>query len=278
VKLWAFLLVIACSPERDEPRAAPPRVESRTSIDVHVTGAQLSIRGVELTPSPRAPGVMELGYRIEASDKSLQVPARIMCRVSGYNVVYPSGGDAKVAGRRLAALYRPDPFNEPVSACEVAFTLAGRTIASACWREGELADGACATGTFSPPPRATTFPVEIARASLELRHGTALVSGLFTVFEPLAATRRFVTQIRCEDSAGASTGEGELAFLPIDELSAGTSMYGPVAIFLDRTPDPSANCELRLVSRATVGVPTEQLHARYCMTTGAVRAGDCAQK
>jgi hypothetical protein len=181
-----------------------------------------------------------------------------------------------VPGPRLAALYRPDPFNEPASACEVTFSLGGRAIASACYREGELADGPCAAGTFSPPPHVVAgFTVEIARAALELRHGTALVSGLFTVFEPLTDGRRFVTQIRCEDSGGVATGEGELAFLPLDELPAGASMFGPVAIFLDRTADPSANCVLRIVSRAPGGPPTERLHARYCLSVGSVRAGDC---
>lgn len=273
-----LLVVAACSPERDEPRAAPPRVQARTSIDVTVKDAPLSIRGVELTPWPRSPGVLELGYRVEATDKTLQIPARIACRISGYNVVYPSGGEGKVPGPRLAALYRPDPFSERATACEVTFLLHGRAIAAACYRGGELADGACVAGTFPPPPQVSGFSVEIARAALELRHGTALVSGLFTVFEPLAADRRYVTQIRCEDSAGTATGEGELAFLPLAELPAGTSVYGPVAIFLDRTPEASALCDLRIVSRAATGAPTEHLHARYCLTTGAVRAGDCDQK
>ena len=281
MKPWFVLLVVACSREHDEPREvrqpAPRGSESRYSIDVHVSAAPLSIRGVELTPSPRSPGVFELGYRVEARDRSLQVPAQIMCRVGGYNVVYPSGNEGKVVGPRLAALYKPDPFNEQPLACEVEFLLAGRRIAAACYRDGALADGACSAGTFPPPPRKTTFSVELAHASLELRHGTALVSGLFTVAEPLAANRKLAAQIRCEDKAGVSSGEGELAFLPIDRLPAGTSMYGPVAMFLDRTAEPSATCELRLISRATDGAPSDQTHARYCMTTGAVRAGECSQ-
>jgi len=48
-------------------------------------------------------------------------------------------------------------------------------------------------------------------------------------------------------------------------------------MFLDRTPQPTAVCDLRVVSRATSGAPTEQIHARYCLTTGAVRAGDCPE-
>jgi hypothetical protein len=280
VKPCWVLLVVACSREHEQPRELPLPArgsEARHSIDVHVDAAPLSIRGVELTPSPRSPGVFELGYRIEARDRSLQVPAQIMCRVGGYNVVYPSGTEGKVVGPRLAALYRPDPFNEAAQACEVEFVLGERRIAAACYRDGALVDGACSAGTFPPPARKTTFAVELAHASLELRHGTALVSGLFTVAEPLARNRKFAAQIRCEDQAGVSSGEGELAFLPIDRLPAGASMYGPVAMFLDRTAEPSAACELRLVSRATDGAPTEQVHARYCMTTGAIRAGDCSQ-
>jgi hypothetical protein len=279
VKPLLVVVIVACSPTRDEPLRSPDRLgsQARHSIDVSVDGAPLSIRGVELTPSARTPGGFELGYRIEARDRSLQVPAQITCRVGGYNVAYPSSDEGKVVGPRLAALYRPDPFSEQAHACEVEFRLGGRAIAAACYRDGVLADGKCSAGTFAPPPRQTTFSVELGHASLELRHGTALVSGLFTLAEALAPDRKFAAQIRCEDPTGVASGEGEFAFLPLDRLPAGASMYGPVAIFLDRTAEPSANCELRIVSRATTGAPTEQLHARYCMTTGAVRAGDCSQ-
>lgn len=271
-------MLVACSREQDAPGPPPPRVESRHSIDVVVHDARVSIRGVDLVPSPREPGVMTLGYRVESREPSLQVPARILCRVGGYNVVYPGSDEDKRSGRRLATLFRPDPFSEPVEACEVTFLEGQIPVAAACYREGKLADGACPKDTFPPPPRATQYSVELTRASLELRHGTALVSGLFTVFVPLAAGFRFAAQIRCEDAAGTASGEGELAFLPLDRLPAGASMYGPVAIFLDRTPEPSAACELRVVSRATTGSPTEQVHAHYCLTTHAFGPGDCAQK
>ncbi len=276
--IW-LLLAAACSPSRSDSNelAQPARSpEARQSVDLRVTDAPLSIRGVELTPSSRLPGVFELGYRVEARDASLQVPARIMCRVGGYNIVYPSGGEGKLPGPRLAALYKPDPFTERASACQIDFFLAEKPIAAACYRDGSLSDGTCPAGTFAPPPRQTGFSIELARASLELRHGTALVSGLFTLAEPLAPGRKLATQIRCEDPAGTATGEGALAFLPLDQLPVGASMYGPIAIFLDRTPDPTATCDFRIVSRATTGAPTERLHARYCLTTGATRAGDCS--
>jgi len=278
VKPYWLVLVIACSREREEPRQQPPRTESRHSIDLSVKDAPLSIRGVELTPWTRSPGVLELGYRVEAQDRTLQVPARIMCRVGGYNVVYPPGGEGKTSGPRLAALYRPDPFTEQPNACEIDFFLGERQIAAACYRDATLVDGACASGTFVPPSRAAgiAFSVELTRALLELRRGTALVSGLFTKFEPLAPNRRYATQIRCEDSVGSATGEGELAFLPLDSIPTGASVYGPVAMFLDRTAEPTATCELRIVSRAVDGAPSEQIHGRYCMTTGAIRAGACS--
>jgi hypothetical protein len=258
---------------------APVQSEARHSIDVAVSGANVSIRGVELRPSPRARGVFELGYRFETIDKTTIVPAEITCRVGGYNLVYPSSDEGKVQGRRLTALYRPDPFvNEVPEACEIRFWLGReRVIAHACYRGGELSDGACPAATFGAPPRTTEYSVELTRAALELRHGTALVSGIFTRFAPLAAGRRFATQIRCEDQQGVATGEGELAFLPLERISPGSSIYGPAAIFLDRTPDPTAQCELRIVSRAADGPPTEEIHGRYCLTTGAVRAGDCSQ-
>jgi hypothetical protein len=254
------------------------RSEARQSIDVVVRDAPVSIRGVELIRSPRAGG-FELGYRIESTDKTVVVPAEITCRVGGFNVVYPSGDEGKVPGRRLAALYRADPFTEAPEVCEIQFSLGReRVIAAACYRGGVLSDGACAEGTFPSPPRTTEFSIELTRAALELRHGTALVSGLFTRFAPLASGRRFATQIRCEDEHGVATGEGELSFLPLERISTGSSIYGPAAIFLDRTPDAGAQCQLRIVSRAADGPASEEIHARYCLTTGSVRAGDCAQK
>ncbi len=273
-------MLAACSRDAGEQRAAAvEQGAGRDSIDLRVTGAPVAIRGVELTAQPESPGAFVLGYRVEAADTKLQVPARIMCRVGRYNVVYPASTEGKTPGPRLATLFRPDPFTDVARACEATFFLRGedQTIAAACYRDGELADGGCPPGTFPAPPHLTASSVEIARASLELRHGTALVSGLFTLFEPLAPGRRFATQIRCQDEAGVATGEGELAFLPLDRIPVGASVYGPVAIFLDRTPAPTATCDLRVVSRATAGAPTEQIHARYCLTTGAVRAGDCKQ-
>lgn len=276
--LVAVVLAGACSSEHDSGRTPAPssRAESRRSIDLPAAGEHVAIRGVELVPGA-APGVLELGYRIETTDPALQVPAQIMCRVGGYNVVYPSGGDGKHAGPRLASLFRPDPFAEPVEGCEVTFYAHDRPIAAACYRGGELAAGACPAGTFPRPRLQTDFAVDLSRAALELRHGAALVSGLFTLAQPLGEGRRFATQIRCEDQAGVASGEGELAFTPLEKIPVGASVYGPVAMFLDRTPQPTATCDLRVVSRATSGAPTEQIHARYCLTTGAVRAGDCPE-
>jgi hypothetical protein len=280
VKPWWLLVCVACSGEHDTPRerSVPrPAGDSRRSIDVRVTGAPISIRGVEIAHAA-SPGVLELGYRVEAKDHKLSVPARVMCLVGGYNVVYPAGSEGKLPGPRLVTLFRPDPFSEPVTACEAVFFVGEQQVATACYRNGELVDGACPAGTFPPPRRLTSFGVEVTRAVLELRRGTALVSGLFTLAEPLAEGRRFAAQIRCEDAAGVATGEGEFAFLPLESIPVGASVYGPVAIFLDRTPEPSAACELRIVSRALSGAPTEQIHARYCLTTGVVRAGDCSEK
>jgi hypothetical protein len=277
VKPWFVVVVIACGNDRDVPRdpTPKPQPESRRSIDLRVTGAPISIRGVELAPSTREPGVVEVSYRAESKDPALQVPAQIRCRVGGYNVVYPATGDGKVSGPRLASLFRPEPFAEPVEACEVGFFVAKQRIAAACFRADMLVDGACPAETFPPPKLQTTFAVELTRPVLELRHGTALVSALFTLSQPLDAGRRFATQIRCQDETGIASGEGELAFTPLEEIPVGSSVYGPIAMFLDRTPSPDATCELRVVSRALAGLPTEQVHARYCMTTGAVRAGAC---
>src|SRR5690606_11852704 len=112
---------------------------------------------------------------------NLSVPARVMCRVAGYNIVYPASEEGKRPGPRLATLFRPDPFEEHVEACQAEFYVDGRRVAAACYRDAVLADGACPPDTFPPPPRETSFSVEITRGVLDLRHGAAVVSGLFTL-------------------------------------------------------------------------------------------------
>lgn len=271
---WWLVALVACSDERQQRK--PLKIEhSRRSIDVTVTGAPISIRGVELARG-RDIGALELGYRVEANDTTINVPARITCRVGGHNVVYPSSGAGKVAGPRLTSVFRSDPFVEEPQVCEVGFYVADRRVASACYRGGEIKDGACAVGTFAPPARRTQYSIELAQPALELHDGSAVISALYTVLDPLPSNRQLAGQIRCEDAKGVATGEGDFAFVPLDQLTPGTSVYGPLAIFLDRTPTHDATCELRIVSRATTGgAPTEQVHARYCLTVGAVQAGGC---
>ena len=282
--------MIACGSKRDEHREAPLAGSARTtaiegsgsrrSIDVTVEGAPISIRGVELAPTATL-GVLELGYRVEARAAGAKptVPGRIMCRLADYNVVYPASSEGKQPGPRLTSQFRPDPFAEAPRTCEVVFWVDDRRVAAACYQDGELSDGACPTGSFPPPPAPTGGPtdgIHLTRANLELRADAAVVTALYTLAEPLHASRRFAGKIKCEDSRGTASGEGALTFLPLDRIPVGASVFGPLALFLDRTPEPTASCELALVSRSTTGAAAEEIHAKYCLTTSAVQVGPCA--
>lgn len=275
MKPAVLLLLVACSQERHEPPPASHPVTARTSIDVTVQGrAPVSIRGVEIS---RTGNGLELGYRVEASDRTLSVPGEIMCRVHGYNLVYPATASGKVAGPRLTGLFKPDPFSESPALCEISFRFEGRRIAAACFHDGELTDGACPEGSFPPPDSTGQSGVTLEHAALELREDAAVVTGIYTLVTPLPAGHRLAAHISCDDAAGTIVGEAGFAFVPLDRLAAGSSVYGPVAILLDRKPKQLAACDLRLLSRATearAGTP-EQEHAHYCLTTAAVRVGRC---
>lgn len=230
----------------------------------------MSIRGVEVVPSGNA---LELSYRIESPDKTLSVPGEMMCRVHGYNLVYPATTSGKTAGPRLTGLFKPDPFGETPARCEVSFRLAGRRIAAACFQGGDLTDGSCPAGSF-PPPDAGGAGVTLEHAALELREDAAVVTGIYTLVSPLPERHRLAAQISCDDAAGPIVGEAALPFVPVEELPAGASVYGPVAMLLDRKPVPLAACDFRLLSRDPRG-SSEVEHAHYCLTTAAVRVGRC---
>jgi hypothetical protein len=141
---------------------------------------------------------------------------------------------------------------------------------------GALRDGACPPGACPPPQVTSSGSVALERASLELHDATAVVTALYTLVEALPAWRRFAAAIACRDSSGDTSGEGALAFVPLDTIPVGASIYGPLTVALERTPAGDASCDVRLVSRATTGsAAQEQTHARYCITPRAVRAGPC---
>ena len=275
-------MLVACSQERNEPPPASHPVTTRTSIDVTVHGAPVSIRGLELVPSGKS---LELGYRVEASNNALSVPGEIMCRVHGYNLVYPATTSGKVAGPRLTGLFKPDPFSEAPTLCEISFRLDQRRIGAACFHDGELTDGACPEGSFPPPPPdqgalsalVGRVGVTLEHAALELREDAAVVTAIYTLVTPLPAGHRLAAHISCDDAAGPIVGEAGFAFVPLDRLPAGSSVYGPVAILLDRKPAQLAACDLRFLSRATDARSgsSEQEHAHYCVTTAAIRVGRC---
>ncbi len=301
----ALLVLIAfgCSQQREPPSGGSPVAlegggRGKRSIDVTVDVATdpsgsgrpaVAIRGVEVVAGNRL-GELEVSYRVTAAS-SARVPARITCRVGERNVVYPASAAGKVAGPRLSSVFRPDPFVEVPRACEIEFRFRTteqdpieQTIGRACWQPGEgdrrgetgsVRNGACDAALFPPPPLYADGSVVIERAALELRDKTAIVTGLYTVRERLAADRRFGSEIVCEDRQGTTSGEGDLAFVPLDTLAAHASIFGPLTMYLDRTPSNDARCVLRIVSRANNDAGHEQTHARYCINLRAVRAGAC---
>lgn len=292
---WFVLALTACSPSREEPKPAPRHEEPRHSIDLTVEQQGIAIRGVELV---RAGKNLELGYRIEAA-KDVVVNAEIMCRVHGYNLLYPTSPTGKVPGPRLTATFRPDPFDDVPQVCEVDFThVAGGVsanathleqmfqapvdspIARACFRDNVLVDGACERGTFrstkddAMAQLRATADVEIEHGKLEIKEDAAVLTALFTKVEPMASGH-YALQLSCADAGGPIIGEAGFAIVPLDRIGESVSVYGPVPILLDRKPQPLAACDLRIVSRAAQGPPNERLHAAYCATTQAIRAGRC---
>jgi hypothetical protein len=259
--------IAACGSHEDRREKAQP--ETRHSIDVTTRDRAYAIRGVE--PAwPR--GELQVSYRAETT--AAPVVAEIKCRAGGYNVVYPAIG----GGTRQTAVFRPAPFDAFDEPCEVAFYAGtgGKQIAAACVKGGAIADGVCPKGSFPPPPRQSRNDVELAKASLELRESTAVFTSLWTVAVPLEPDRHFVGQVRCTDDQGTVVGEAPAPFLALERMPAGTSVYGPLVIPLDRTPAPTARCELRILSRPEAPPLDELRHGTYCATSSGILLGPCS--
>jgi hypothetical protein len=281
VRPLAFAALAACSGDRDNRAAPAPTVPNtpRTSIDLSVTGAPVSVRGVEVVARPD--GDLEVTYRTDAKAPAL-VPARTMCRVGGRNVVYPMAMTPAVPGARLSSLYRADPFNEPTVVCQILFFYFASDIGApqiagrACFERGTLRDGMCPDTSFPAPELASAGAIVLEQPLLELRDNSAVVTALYTLAQPVAVDRRLLATLRCDDPKGATTAEAGLAFVPLGDIPVGASLYGPVAFALERTPSPEAQCSLQIVSRPVGDGPGgERVHAQVCLTTRTVRAGGC---
>jgi len=242
-------------------------------------GAPVVIRGVEV--EARADGDLDVTYRVETAAPAL-VPARTMCRVGDRNLIYPMA-QGEPAGTRLSSLYRADPFDERATACQIDFLYAApsdqthwRPAGRACWQAGVLRDGACADASFPPPVLAAAGAVVLEWTALELHDSSAVLTALFTLTQPVEGDRRFIGTIRCDDSLGKVAGEAALAFVPLDQIPVGASVFGPLTFALERTPAADAQCAVEIVSR-TVGSSGggERIHAQYCVTTRSVRIGRC---
>ncbi|NVB76841.1 MAG: hypothetical protein HOV81_00465 [Kofleriaceae bacterium] len=264
--------IAACGSHEDRrEKAGSAQPETRHSIDVTTSDRAYAIRGVE--PAwPR--GELQVGYR--ADTKAAPVVAEIKCRAGGYNLVYPAVGSGS-AGTRQTAVFRPAPFDAFDEPCEVAFYagIGGTQIAAACVKAGTISDGVCPQGSFPAPPRQSRNDVELAKASLELRESTAVFTSLWTVAVPLEADRHFVGQVRCTDEQGTLVGEAPAAFLSLERMPAGTSVYGPLVIPLERTPAPTARCQLRILSRPARPPLDELTHGTYCATPSGILVGPC---
>lgn len=265
---WLILVAAACSPSREQPPPPSHQPEPRHSIDVTVRDAPVAIRGVELTPGPKHS--LELGYRLEAQDKSVSIPGEIMCRVQGYNLVYPAATTTQVAGARLTGVWRPDPFSEEPEICQVDWWLKRTRVAAACYAHGKLVDGACPGDTFTWDDNDGIHAIQLSHAKLEFREGAAVMTGVFTVVDRVP--EHHVARISCGDSGGPIVGEAAMPLLPLDRIGGGASVFGPVAILLDRSPRPLAACTFTIVAAGGKG---EVALAEYCATTEAVRLGRC---
>lgn len=282
---WPWIvIVVACGSDRDDRATKPPAVGpgavARRSIDVTpVPGAPVTVRGLEVELRPR--GELDVTYRVDAKGGAI-VPARTMCRVGDRNVVYPMSTSGKVAGPRLSSVFRPAPFSDAASACEIVFfhapdaqsrlAIAGR----ACFEAGKLRDGACGGASFPAPQLPTAGAVVLERAAIELHDSSATVTALYTLAQPIGDDRKLAGTIACEDATGKVTGETALTFVPLEDVPVGASVFGPLTFPLERTPAPDAKCSVLIVSR-TVGVAPggERVLAQYCVTAHSVVVGRC---
>jgi hypothetical protein len=172
--------------------------------------------------------------------------------------------------------WHPDPFVLDPEVCEVRFLDAKRaTIASACYRAGNMTEGPCPAGTFPPPKLDPGQVLDVQGASVQtITNGTTNqrdaigIKALYTVAAPLEHVSFDAT---CDGVKSEPETADEL--VPLDKLRAGETVYAWELSLRFPKPLPKDHpdaCELH------ASVKGKRL-ATFCLSEGSTERGPCTK-
>jgi hypothetical protein len=291
MKRIACLVVAACSSKSSPPPPAqgsagsavekpapkrpplpePPTMKSSKPIDL----ADGQIKELQLIPTVSASGPSKGTFDIRWRS-SKPVESGVVCRVESYNLAYFSmiDTDDSLAKGQHSVFWHPDPFVIDPEVCEVRFLDAKHaTIASACYRAGNMTEGPCPAGTFPPPKMDPGQVLDVQGATVyAITNGTTHVRdginirALYTVAAPL-------DHVSFDATCDGVKSEPETAedLVPLDKLRSGETTF-------------AYNLPLRLTKAVAKARPDKcELHASqngkrlatFCIAEGQTDRGPC---
>lgn len=226
------------------------------------------------TVSPGKPSKGEFDIRWR-SPKLIE--SGVVCRVESYNLAFfaePDLDESLDKGQH-SVFWHPDPFVLDPDICEVRFVDAHRnTLASACYRAGNMTEGPCPAGTFPPPKLDAGQVLDIQGASIEtITNGTTratdaiAIKALYTVAAPLEHVSFDAT---CDGAKSEREPPEEL--VPLDRLRPGETVFARDLVIHFARPlakAPPASCELHA---ARNGKPL----GTFCIHEGSTERGRCS--
>jgi hypothetical protein len=281
MRTLALLLVAACSSKSSPPPPAqgsavekpapmrppvpePPTMKSSKPIDI----ADGAIKQLQLIPtvSPGSPskGEFDIRWRSPAL-----IESGIVCRVESYNLAYFSAADTdeSLEKGQHSVFWHADPFVIDPEVCEVRFVDAKRaTIASACYRAGNMTEGPCPEGTFPPPKMDPGQVLDIQGATATAHERGLNIKALYTVAAPLTNVSFDAT---CDGVKTNAETADEL--VPLDKLRPGETTFAyNLPLILDKplAKERPDKCELR------ASINGKRL-ATFCIAEGQTDRGAC---
>jgi len=271
----ALLCVVlaACSSRKGSPPPPPaPVVKADAAVarppSPPIDLPEAGVAALQVVPvAGAAKGMLDVRWRAATI-----YPVGMVCRIEVYNLACTQWGSGGGTLDR-AFRYTPEPFVLEPHVCEIRF-LAGhapdapvRVAARACYHDGTLMAGACATGTFPPPKLPAGMAIDVQGASVHVRPGSRLeLKALLTVAEPIEPVK---FDVSCDGNTNVDDGYG---YVPVEKLSAGETLFGSTAFQMKQpvAADPK-QCELHVVAKGkTLGT--------FCLSEGSTEPGPCAAK
>jgi hypothetical protein len=235
-------------------------------ITVSVADAPIALEKMQLTPTAYVDdktgkvvhdvGSFSIRYSVVARDvpDGSKIGSAITCRLGDRNITDVKSVDDEIESSRTTELshpWNPSPLAIVPSACLIEIRLADKLVATACYRDNKIVDGACPDDALPAPTPVAGMAIGLTDADVSANDASATVGArVFAVaLTPIPDGRRVVARYQCEALGGFAYGEDDMAFLRLDKIPTGRWMRGLTSSFLDQIPSVPVRCQVRFVTR-----------------------------